>query len=305
MAEVLVRFTAFHPSTGELVFVRGPASRTVDGVPLWNSANPRCDEGDLERAAKHRDAFAIVGLGDSIMYGVSQAKEETYLEVARRSLVGRANRAVEVLNLAVPGYNTVQEDVVYEEIADRIEPDLVLVHYWIDDIHQYRNVGGYVVDFGYRAEDPHQLTAPLPLSEAMNDFLLVHSRAYDLLLEAMIAGRHRPEADDWARVSAPLGRIQERVSHAGGRLVVLSSADFSTDTPRPNGDLARLRELGSTRGFEVIDLAEWLPAVTSKEVARDSCHFNAEGHRLIGQRLAEYLLDRDLKPRDVRAATPR
>src|SRR5262249_37019704 len=193
-------------------------------------------------------AFTIVGLGDSIMYGVWQTKEETYLEVARRTLSGRTDRPVEMLNLAVPGYNTVQEDAVYKEIADRIEPNLVLLHYWIDDVHQYRDVGGYVIDFGDFAGDPHPLLARFPVPEPIGDFLLVHSRAYDLLLETMIARQRKPELYDWSRVSEPLARIQDRVSRAGGRLVVLSSADLGTEKPMSNGDLARLRELAARRG---------------------------------------------------------
>jgi hypothetical protein len=86
VAEVLCRVTGIGPKFGELFAVRGILTRTVDGVPLWSEKDPRYDAEDLQRASNRRCAFKIVGLGDSIMYGVGQRKEDTYLEQARRAL---------------------------------------------------------------------------------------------------------------------------------------------------------------------------------------------------------------------------
>lgn len=46
------------------------AIRTVDGVALWQDRNPRVRPDDVARAAAERDACIVVGLGDSIMYGM-------------------------------------------------------------------------------------------------------------------------------------------------------------------------------------------------------------------------------------------
>jgi hypothetical protein len=47
----------------------------------------------------------------------------------------------------------------------------------------------------------------------VSDFLLLHSRLYDLLTHAVIASRN-PELADWASVSMPLTEIQDRVQRA-------------------------------------------------------------------------------------------
>jgi hypothetical protein len=63
--------------------------RTVNGVVLWQAHDPRARAEDIARAAAADDAFTVLGLGDSIMYGVGQTKEQTYLELiaaARESL---------------------------------------------------------------------------------------------------------------------------------------------------------------------------------------------------------------------------
>ena len=100
-----------------------------------------------------------------------------------------------------------------------------------------------------------------------------------------------------SRVSQPLIALQERVQRAGGRLVVLASPDLEGAAVRPNGDLPALRKLGAAHGFEVVDVSEWLTGVDAASVRMDACHFNAEGHRIVGQHLAEYLLSHDLAPR--------
>ena len=233
-AEGITRLIGLQPRFGQQLLVRGVASRVVDGVPMWTERVPRYDAEDLRRAAADRDGFKIVALGDSILYGVSLAKEDTYLEQARGVLAGRTKRKVDILNLAVPGYNTMQEAVAYKEIENQIQPNLVIVHYWADDSHEYRVVGGYVVDIGNVSEEGGRLVVrAIPLPPRLNDLLLVHSRLYDMLNQVVVARNHISLPEDWTLVSRPLADLQERVQRAGGRLLVLASPELSDATPKP------------------------------------------------------------------------
>lgn len=294
-AEALARVIGVGDTFGQLFSVRGIPTRTVDGVPLWSHKDPRCDGDDIQRVSADRSAFKIVGLGDSIMYGVSQSKDDTYLEQTRRMLATRSKRSVEILNLAVPGYNTMQEHARFKEVGEQIKPDLVLVHYWEDDAHQYRVVGGYVVDMGDLSDDGRLVVRALPLPPLLNDFLLIHSRWYNLLTHAVLAHNRQPEPYDWTRVSQPLTDIQEREQAMGGRVVILASPELNGVAPQPNADLPLLLQFASTHGIEVIDLSDWLRGVDVKQIAIDGCHFSAEGHRLIGEHLTTYLLQHDLQ----------
>jgi hypothetical protein len=132
-AEAVTRIIGVPPEFGRLMPIKGMPTRVVDGVVLWSPDDLRYDDDDIRRVSTDRSAFKIIGLGDSIMYGVGQPEEGTYLEQTRRVLAGRSTRPVEILNLAVPGYNTMQENAVYKEIEEQIKPDLVVVHYWGDD----------------------------------------------------------------------------------------------------------------------------------------------------------------------------
>lgn len=297
-AEVVARCMGDGPQFGLVDSLRGAPTRTVDGVTLWTARGVRADGEDVRRVAKETGAFKIIGLGDSIMFGVGEPKENTYLEQARRALASRSKRSVEILNLSIPGYNTVQENAVYKEIEGQIQPDLVIVHYWGNDVRQFRVIGGYVVDFADVSASGQLVIRALPLPPDISDFLLIHSRLYDLLTTVVVNYKRRNQRDDWTLVSQPLTEIHERVQRAGGRLLILASAELDGQFAKPTADIARLREFAATRGIEVIDLSEWLHGISAERVRMDGCHFNAEGHRLIGERLAEYLLEHDLKERD-------
>jgi len=280
-----------------LRFAEGAPLRIVDGVVLWSTRSPRCDREDIQRAADDSAAFKIVGLGDSIMYGVSEPKEKTYLEQVRRELGRRSSRRVEILNMAVPGYNTIQEYTVYKEIDNLVRPNLVLLHFWEDDAQQYVSDGARVY---YTSETSADNAAPeFPVLTQLSHVLLVHSCLYDRLFAQMLL-RHgraasRSESEDWPRTCGALAEIDHRVRSTGGRLLVLASVSLGGAVPEPMGRLSWLRGCAASVGFEVIDLSDWLRGLSASRIAIDGYHFNEEGHRQLGERLADYLLEHDLK----------
>jgi lysophospholipase L1-like esterase len=294
LAEGLARLFGLGPIYGRIFSLGDIQTRTVDGVVLWTDRAPRYDDDDIRRAADPA-TFTVLGLGDSIMYGVGQAKRDTYFEQARRVLAQHSKRQIEMLNLAVPGFNTMQENAAYEEIEDRIKPNLVLVHYWLDDDREYRVVHGYVVDIGDMSADGHMVVRALPLPQSLNDFLLVHSSLYDLLTQAVVAHDRNAVRSDPERVHKPLLAIQKRARRAGARVIVLASPELDGPVPRPLQDLPFLRKFAAAHGIEVIDVSQWVRGVESKRIAMDRLHFNAEGHRIVGEHLADYLLEHDLK----------
>lgn len=86
--------------------------------------------------AKPEGTFRIVGLGDSVMFGWGVDQDDSYLEVLERRFEENPleARRVEVLNFAVPGYNTAMEVATLEHRALAFDPDLVVVHFIINDL---------------------------------------------------------------------------------------------------------------------------------------------------------------------------
>jgi len=82
---------------------------------------------------KPEGARRIVVLGDSITFGNDLDLEATY---PRRleALLAQAGRPAEVCNLGVTGYDTLQETLTLERIGLRLEPDLVVIGFCLNDV---------------------------------------------------------------------------------------------------------------------------------------------------------------------------
>lgn len=97
-----------------------------------NSRGLRNRETTLE---KPEGVFRIVGLGDSVMFGWGVEARESYLEQLERMLneLPPPHPKFEVINFAVPGYNTAIEAAVFREKALLYDPDLVIIHFVSND----------------------------------------------------------------------------------------------------------------------------------------------------------------------------
>lgn len=85
---------------------------------------------ELEQAG-----YRIVGIGDSFMFGLGVEGDQPYLAVLERQLRER-HPAIDarVLNMAVPGYNTVMEVATLEQKALRLRPHLVIIEFVGNDL---------------------------------------------------------------------------------------------------------------------------------------------------------------------------
>jgi lysophospholipase L1-like esterase len=78
----------------------------------------------------------VVGLGDSIMFGWGVNDDETYLSVFARRLAEMQPRIrCEIVNTAVPGYNTVMEVETLRAKGLRLNPDLVVLGFCGNDVN--------------------------------------------------------------------------------------------------------------------------------------------------------------------------
>ena len=91
--------------------------------------------GEAVTPARTRPAVRVVGLGDSVMFGWGVREEDSYL--ARMAAMLEASSpgvAWEVVNTAVPGYNTVMEVETLEAKGLRFDPDLVVLNFVGNDL---------------------------------------------------------------------------------------------------------------------------------------------------------------------------
>lgn len=77
----------------------------------------------------------IAILGDSFTFGNGVPEEATFAKVLEASLnASRDGTTYEVMNFGVKGYDTVQELATLREVALPLEPDLIVVAYYLNDV---------------------------------------------------------------------------------------------------------------------------------------------------------------------------
>jgi hypothetical protein len=86
--------------------------------------------------AKSHNIFRLVGVGDSVMWGWRVSDDEYYLALLQPYLNQSSpdDYNWEIINTAVPGYNTVMEVETFKEKGLHYHPDLVIVGYVGNDL---------------------------------------------------------------------------------------------------------------------------------------------------------------------------
>jgi hypothetical protein len=125
----------YRPSPARLYELRPGVDARVGRKAIHihiNAAGQR-DDRDLP-TEKPPDVFRVVVLGDSFTFGGKAPLPQTFSPTLERALgaIDRSRR-YEVVNLAVPGYNTEQEMLALKEVGLAYHPDLVIVNYVLND----------------------------------------------------------------------------------------------------------------------------------------------------------------------------
>jgi len=245
---------------------------TFEGAPVAiNAAGYR---GPLH-SAESTGSFRIVGLGDSFMFGFGVADQQAYL--AR--LESRLNRAaptprVEVVNLAVPGYNTVMEVEALERKGVAYHPDVVLIEFISNDFD--------LPNFVWRARDVWSL-------DESYLFGFVRQRL------RMLRGR-RPAASRDVLVAAPKDAPEDpHFARDPSRIPAEYAALVGWDAYQ--AAMRRLAELARTHHFSVVLMA-WDAIPEEQQVRRLSTRLGFHVLNL-GPRVEEYLRANGLRVRET------
>lgn len=239
----LVRPSVHHDAIYEL---KPNLDATFRDQPLvTNSLGLRDREYEV---AKPAGTFRIVGLGDSHMFGWSVAYENTYLARVERSLnEDGGDRRFEVINCAVPGYNTAMEVATYEHKCAAFDPDLVVIHFTGDDLSL-----------------PHFLQPPRGTSPARWYLVeLVRTAFGKSEDDGLVADNRALSEEDREEVRKP---YQHMVGSAGYRRAMSRLAELVGERGAPvlvlmvgeEGKRRLAREVSESLGFEVLDLAPYL-----------------------------------------------
>lgn len=105
------------------------------GPEAWVHTNSRGFRDGEHPIAKAAGVHRILGVGDSLMFGWGVQEGQDYLSVVERRLQQEhPEGSWEVINTAVPGYNTVMEIESLKARGLEYRPDLVIVGYCGNDL---------------------------------------------------------------------------------------------------------------------------------------------------------------------------
>ncbi len=213
--------------------------------------------------AKPAGVLRVVGLGDSVMFGWGVPEPSTYMGRLRTALGVRFGSGVEVLNCAVPGYNTQQQAILLARRCARFSPDLVLV--------------GYTLNDGEPAlyQDPPQPS------------LLEHSRLFELFRDLWVARLRPPDRDQEGRERIVRGLEQlaavARRQQIPVVFLIYPQRLRQYDETLPERTARRLGfvMIDLYAAFDVLYRERGLDGIEDVYLSATDAHPNAEGHQMI------------------------
>ena len=123
------------PSSNPKVIYELIPNQTVQFCDQQVTVNALGFRGPAVDTIKPPGTKRIVGLGDSVMFGWGVGDAEYYLAlIAERLARAAPGHIVEVINSAVPGYNTVMEVETLKEKLLPFTPDVVVIEYVDNDL---------------------------------------------------------------------------------------------------------------------------------------------------------------------------
>lgn len=124
-------------SNAKLIYDLRPGLELDFGHHLVHINNEGMRDVREYSVAKGSNTFRIVGLGDSGMFGWDVEQDDPYMAVLGRHLNARDDgRVYEMLNFAVPGYNTQLELEMFKSRGLAYAPDIVVIG-WCDNDFDY------------------------------------------------------------------------------------------------------------------------------------------------------------------------
>jgi hypothetical protein len=248
----------------------------------------------------------IVVLGDSVGFGLCQGRGKA---IARDLLFSErvehdlnvAGHPVEVINLAISGYNTVQEVALFEEKGLALSPDLVLVAYVLNDHLERPSIEAIRITRRDGAFSEYQA-----LSSAVLKELILRSH----LARVVWYWTGQRSDDEQQHTNPALEPYREQVAGNFARLTELSrSHDFEVLVVLfPNLDRQKggdyedewqhilVTDIARRAGFEALDLLPGFLAASGGDLKklRGRCgemHPDEHGHGVAAELIRDYVLE--------------
>lgn len=308
---------AYHSTLG---WYHSPRARgwtpSQHGEPLEVTINSMGTRG-TEARTKTDALTRVLVFGDSFVFGVGVAQDQVLSSRLQHHLAPRVQGELEVINMGVSGYSTDQELLLFEQTAEALKPDIVVLVVCANDY--LANAQDFVYQQYYKPyfelDDDgalHRRNVPVPTLSALQQVKLFLGRESNLwnffrTLDDSVPGAatlrdrlaiatsktpRRPHKVTRALVEL----FAARASSVGARLLVTNTG---VRNQAPFGLLSRHLRADGTAHFDMVPVLE---SAIALEPARDwlqddgADHWDRDAHDLVGSTLADYLERHFLNP---------
>jgi len=248
--------------------------------------------GGLVSPVKPPGTKRIIGIGDSTMFGLGVADADSYLRQLE-NMMRAEGVPVEVVNLAVAGYNSEQELEVLRARGLALEPDLVVLGYDHNDAKAIpnRNPRGALPDDYGRNRLHSELVRYL-----MRKLYLAAEFSFHRRVDGHVTG-----GPAWDRHLQALGAFGDTLRASGIPVVVVVYDAWIQREEKPSSRHyrrlhARLDQVWRQHGFRVVDCYDLFQEHMRAEGRGDTQdlwvsiplrdgHPNPRGHRMIATAL--------------------
>jgi lysophospholipase L1-like esterase len=275
-------YGTFESSTNAVLrYVPSPGSRDISGYGLRDRDYPR---------AKPRGTKRILVIGDSVGYGFCNDREvltvdSLFPKQLERGLAQAAAAPVEVINLCVSGYDTVQEVEFLVQKGLALDPDIVLVAYCLND------------DFDASAElQKFQSNPQFALESVIGQHLVLRSHLARLIwlrhAQPRTATKATPGTSRTERGFERLATLARE--HDFQPVVVVFPLFEPLASYRWHAQHAQAAQLAARYGLPVLDLLEAFAAAGDGDLRnlQGRCnreHPDEQGHRVAAREIQSYL----------------
>lgn len=280
------------------------------GVPVaFNGLGLR----DAERAPQPAaGTLRVLALGDSVTFGMGVAQEDAYparTEALLNGADGRKAPRVEVLNMGIPGYNTLHELAQLREIGLGLEPRVVVVGLLYNDVELSSGQRA-----GAGAASRSDVSFARKVKSAINGattWLKKHSLFFAWLTPRLgmalrplglkgfgqvgeVKDQYVDSNPQWRGVRQALLEMKRLTDERRIELVLMiipAMAKFSEATYPVQEYHQAVAAFCGAHGIKCLDLLPdfWGQDGTRFWISATDGHPNAEGHRIMAESLARFL----------------
>jgi lysophospholipase L1-like esterase len=250
-------------------------------------------------------ARSILLLGDSIAFAGGVRYEESFASLVEKQLSQKLGQQVAVMNSGTPGYNTVQESILFKDLQKSVKPNLVVLQFCMNDFADpvVLTPTSSLEASSSAGEDlslirlMYKSRAILFLKEQVKDMEKLYPERFPLALHYI---HYVDKHSGWQRAKDAIVQIAGTAKQMDARFLLVIfpvEQQLRIGDRGPGDDLAAFAK---SRGIEVLDLytvlaEHWREHLyfdySVEQHVVDKLHLSPRGHELAAHEIAAAILN--------------